>query len=33
MTDRANPMGYVVFAACISLFAWLYAIMNHLPVR
>jgi hypothetical protein len=33
MTDRASPMGYVVFAACCSLFVWLYAIMSHLPVR
>ncbi len=33
MTDRDSPLGYIVFAACSTLFAWLYAIMSHLPAR
>jgi hypothetical protein len=33
MTDRASPMGYIVVAACSTLFVWLYAIMSHVPVR
>jgi hypothetical protein len=32
MTDRASPMGYIVFATFASAFVWLYAMMNHLPM-
>ena len=32
MTDRASPVGYIVFAAFASAFAWLYALANHLPM-
>ena len=32
MTDRGSPLGYVIFAAGASAFAWLYAIMNQLPM-
>jgi hypothetical protein len=31
MTDRASPVGYIVFAAFTSLFTWLYALLSHLP--
>ena len=31
MTDRGSAMGYIVFAAFTSVFAWLYAMLNHLP--
>ena len=31
MTDRAAPVGYIIFAAFASVFAWMYAVMNHLP--
>jgi hypothetical protein len=33
MTDRASPVGYVVFVVFASLFAWLYAMLNHLPMH
>ena len=31
MTDRASPVGYVIFATFASTFALLYALMNQLP--
>ena len=33
MTDRALPMGFLVFTAFASGLVWLLALANHLPVR
>jgi hypothetical protein len=33
MTDRACPLGFVVFATFASVLLWVYALVAHLPVR
>jgi hypothetical protein len=33
MTDRACPMAFILFATFASVLAWVYAILQHLPVR
>jgi hypothetical protein len=33
MTDRALPMGFLVFTAFASGLAWVVAMVQHLPVR
>jgi hypothetical protein len=33
MTDRACPMGFIVFTAFASGLLWVYALLAHLPVR
>jgi len=32
MSDRASPIGYIIFAAFASLCAWGYALVTHLPM-
>jgi hypothetical protein len=33
MTDRACPMAFILFAAFSSVLVWVFALMQHLPVR
>jgi hypothetical protein len=33
MTDRACPLGFVVFATFASVLLWVYALVTHLPLR
>jgi hypothetical protein len=31
MSDRAGPIGYILFAAFASAFVWVWAMVNHVP--
>jgi hypothetical protein len=33
MTDRACPMAFILFASFASGLVWVFAIMQHLPIR
>jgi hypothetical protein len=33
VTDRAFPFAFVMFAAFASVLVWVFALMQHLPIR
>ena len=33
MTDRACPMGFILFAAFSSVLIWVFALMQQMPIR
>jgi hypothetical protein len=33
MTDRACPLAFIVFASFVSALVWVFALMQHLPIR
>jgi hypothetical protein len=33
MTDRASPMGFILFTIFTSVLLWVYALIQHLPIR